>query len=156
MTSIYRLSLFPKAATSLLGMGLGASGSSQLSGPLAMAGTTRDLAEAYDASMGSFRPAPPLPKASRQSLPASTVKRLQLMAAKPAVSEELRALLRRKGLLGGEVEDDLGMKGLGEHYRVLERFERNRRLRHEKAVLIDRLHKMNAHLASKSKVAKRK
>ena len=121
-----------------------------------MAGTTRDLAEVYDASLGSFRPAPPMPKASRQSLPGSLVKRLLLLAAKPAVSEEFRSFLRRKGINGEEGDSSPGALDFSEHFRVLARYDRNRRLRHEKAVLIDRLHKMNVHLASNPKISKQK
>ena len=134
-----------QAATSLLAMGLGASGSSQLSGPLAMAGTTKDLAEANDSYAGAFRPAPALPKGGK-SLPASVLRRLQYAAAKPAVTGEMLTFL--DSFAGeGKAEGSL----FQQHYQVLGRYERNKTLRREKAILIQHLHKMNQHLSGQKR-----
>ncbi len=105
-----------QAATSLLAMGLGAGGSSSnLSGPLAMAGTARDLAAAYDCSRGSFRPSPPEPKAGRRSggPSGSVARRLQQLAAKPASAEELVAMLKK--LQRGGSDDVPAEEGLRRH-----------------------------------------
>jgi hypothetical protein len=83
-------------------MSSGINSAAQLSGPLAMAGTTRDLAAAYDASSGAFRPAPPIPKARKNALSA---RRLQQAAAE----------VRREGQVwvggeGGGRQADVGLR----------------------------------------------
>ena len=106
-----------QAAASLLSMGLGASGSSQLSGPLTLAGTTRELAGAYDCANGAFRPAPSLPKVNRgQGRPSSVVRRLQQAASKAATTEEMQRLLDSKGCRVTEGGDAEGML-FGQHFR---------------------------------------
>ena len=133
-----------QAASSLLGMALGSSGSSNLSGPLAMAGTTRDLAEAYDSSKGAFRPAPALPKGNRQGLPSSMLRRLQQAAGKEATSSEMQLFLD----FHGEEKEAEGSL-FHQHALVLARYDRNKALRQEKSNLIHQLHKFNEHLSSK-------
>jgi hypothetical protein len=90
-------------------MGLGSSGSSQLSGPLAMAGTTQDLALAYDTSSGSFRPPPAPPKSNQK--PASAARRLQQALQKSAMTNELQALLKN-------MDENAGIEeGIKRHFR---------------------------------------
>ena len=62
-----------------------------LSGPLALAGTAKDLALAYDGSRGSFNPAPHAPKATKLS--ASQTRRLQQASKKDASHEMTEAML---------------------------------------------------------------
>jgi len=136
-----------QAASSLLGMALGSSGSGNLSGPLAMAGSTRELADAYDSSKGAFRPAPALPKANRQGLPSSMLRRLQQAAGKSATSSEMQLLLES---CGEDLEmDDAEGSLFHRHALIIARYDRNKVLRKEKAGLIRRLHKFNEHLSSK-------
>ena len=109
-----------QAATSILNMTSSRGGSSgpQLSGPLAMPGTTRDLAVAYDTSHGAFRPAPPVPKAARAEVSGGMMRKLLAVAAVPAVTSEMQSLLKRvepgQGTGAGTEEEELAVL---QHYR---------------------------------------
>jgi hypothetical protein len=91
---------------------MGSGSTSQLSGPLSITGTTKDLAEAYIIGKGAFKPAPPAPRAKRQGLPASMIRRLQQADTKANLTSDLKDLLR-----SNEVEEKK-CKGLFEdHFR---------------------------------------
>ncbi|GAX79807.1 hypothetical protein CEUSTIGMA_g7247.t1 [Chlamydomonas eustigma] len=133
-----------QAAGSLLAMGSKSGNTSQLSGPLAMAGTTKDLAEAYNIAMGAFRPAPPMPRAKRQALPVSMIRRLQLAEGKTSLTGGLKDIVKSI-----QVEDKKAGGLFEDHFRVLQVFEKNKEMRREKMLLIEKVKKFNQHLANK-------
>ncbi|KAG1668841.1 hypothetical protein FOA52_004936 [Chlamydomonas sp. UWO 241] len=153
------------AATSLLAMapgggrggsGDGGSGSGSLSGPLALAGTTRELARAYDTSLGAFRPAPQKPKARKAvdggGVSGGMLRRLQHAEAAAPATPEMAELLARVEAAMRDGADGSASAGLASHFRTQRLYERNGELRREKRVLMEKIKRFSVHLATRQQV----
>jgi nucleolar complex protein 3 len=137
-----------QAAASLLSMkpeGAQAQGMT-LTGPLALAGTAKDLALAYDSSRGSFNPAPHAPKAVKLS--GSSVRRLQQAAKKDSSHEMTEQMLGGVPKIGSSSKIS---RSLLTFYTINKRFQVNSELRREKVLLLEKLNRFKRHLIEAKK-----
>ncbi len=127
----------------------GVNSSAQMAGPLAMPGTTKDLALAYNSNHGAFRPAPLKPKPLIKSPKSARI--LQQAAGQAAVTPVMQMMLKdlesaNQGLDGSVLEVQLLR-----HFRMARRFHDNKLLRRQKQLLQRQLKAFQAHVLSGSR-----